>query len=354
MTSPLRPHTSARLALSLASATFIGFIGFIGFIAFVGFIGQPRPAAAHPLSPAHLVIDLDAQGADVTLAFARDSVEPTLIPPPTCTTLRRPSTSKGESTVHHHRWTCASPTMMSVIAKLGDPPLIVELRRDHSPILTTLLDAATPTLDLAASTTTSHTFLAWVGIGADHLFGGLDHVLLVVGLVFLIGLSRRLIWALTAFTLGHSASLALGATGVVTLPSALVETAIALTLVLLALDLAAPNISPDSTPRPSIFARTPWLTGTVVGLIHGLGFAGVLTDLGLPQTDTTLALLAFNLGLEVAQLTLVACLALALLALTRLTAASTRTTYPRLAVSLGGWAIGVVSSAWVIERAFGS
>ncbi len=347
MTPPIRPHSSARLGLSLATITFITFATCITFIAL------PRPAAAHPLSPAHLVIDLDDQGADITLNFARDSVEPTVIPPPTCTALRRPSASKGESSIHHYRWTCASPTTLSVIGKLGDPPLIVELRRDHSPILTTLLDAATPTLDLATSTTTSKTFLAWVGIGAEHLFGGLDHVLLVVGLVLLIGLSRRLVWALTAFTLGHSASLALGATGVVTLPSALVETAIALTLVLLALDLAAPRFSPDATPRPSIFARTPWLTGTVVGVVHGLGFAGVLTDLGLPQTDTTLALLAFNLGLEVAQLTLVACLALALFAFTRLMTASNEATHPRLARSLGGWAIGVISSAWVIERAFG-
>jgi hypothetical protein len=217
-----------------------------------------------------------------------------------------------------------------------------------------LLDASTPALDIAAtSTTTPKAFLAWVTIGADHLIGGLDHVLLVVGLVLLIGLSRRLIWALTAFTLGHSASLALGATGIVTLPSALVETAIALTLVLLALDLAAPRLAPDPTPHPSLFARTPWLTGTVVGLIHGLGFAGVLTELGLPETDTAMALLAFNLGLEVAQLALVAGLAVLLFVVTRLMARKTNASYTRLAVASGGWAIGIISSAWVIERALG-
>ena len=90
----------------------------------------------------------------------------------------------------------------------------------------------------------------------------------------------------------------------------------------------------------------PWLTGTLVGLVHGLGFAGVLGELGLPEGNTALALFGFNLGLELAQLAAVAVFAAALWALRKATLAAH---VPRVA----GWALGVLASAWVFERALG-
>ena len=294
---------------------------------------------AHPLEPAHVRIDIGPDHLELTLSHARDAVRPTFAAPCHVDLLPAEST---ERLVVRERWACV-PDTLTLIAAHRDPPVIVELRslrlpgEIHTDTRTTLLDATSPTLSLRDD---APSFWAWLWLGAEHLWGGLDHVLLVLGLVLLIGFRRQLVFALTAFTLGHSASLALGATGLVTLPSALVESAIAATLVLLALDL----VTQRTRRPPSLFATAPWLTGLGVGLIHGLGFAGVLADLGLPEDHTAMALIAFNLGLEAAQLALVAALfALAL---------AGRPILPRLRPApLGGWLIGVLGAAWLLERA---
>lgn len=300
--------------------------------------------AAHPLEPAHVRVDVGPDHLELTLSHAPDATRPTFAAPchvdllPAKTTAARPADPQRngpeqERLVVRERWACV-PDTLTLIAAHRDPPVIVEVHAGQT--RTSLLDATSPTLALFAD---APTFWAWLWLGAEHLWGGLDHVLLVLGLVLLIGFRRQLVFALTAFTLGHSASLALGATGLVTLPSALVESAIAATLILLALDL----VTPRTRVRPSLFSTAPWLTGLGVGLIHGLGFAGVLADLGLPEDHTAMALIAFNLGLEAAQLALVALLfAIALVG---------RPILPTLRpAQVGGWLIGVLGAAWFLER----
>lgn len=290
----------------------------------------------HPLEPPHVRVELGPEHLVLTTTHAKDAARPTFAAPCAVEPLPTPEPLPPERLVQRERWACL-PASLTLVAAHREPPVVVELVNRDGGTRVALLDATSPTLSL---TTDASPFLSWLVLGAEHLIGGLDHVLLVVGLTLLIGLRRELLFALTAFTLGHSVSLALGATHVLTLPSALVETAIAATLVLLALDLVVPR-----TQR-SLYARAPWLTGLVVGLIHGLGFAGVLLELGLPDDHQALALIAFNLGLELAQLALVAALAVVAFAARRVPMVPYLASVPRL----GGWCIGILGAAWVLER----
>ena len=297
-------------------------------------------ALGHPLEPPHVRIQLAPEHLELTTTHAKDAARPTFAAPCAVELLPGPS-APSERLVQHERWSCR-PDQLTLIAAHRDPPVVIELVDPERGTQVALLDATSPTLSLMNDTSP---FVSWLVIGAEHLIGGLDHVLLVVGLTLLIGLRRQLLFALTAFTLGHSISLALGATGLLTLPSALVETAIAGTLVLLALDLVTRPAAHIPRPR-SLYTRAPWLTGLGVGLIHGLGFAGVLLELGLPDDHQALALVAFNLGLELAQLALVGALALLATMASRLPAVRHLGRVP----ALGGWAIGILGAAWVLER----
>jgi hydrogenase/urease accessory protein HupE len=137
-------------------------------------------------------------------------------------------------------------------------------------------------------------------LGMVHILGGLDHLLFVFGLVLLVSGRRRLLYTVTSFTLGHSVTLSLAALGYVAFPTALVEVVIAATIVALALELARP-----ATPKPGWMRRAPWAMAFGFGLLHGLGFAGALAEVGLPAEEIPAALLAFNLGIEVGQIAFV-------------------------------------------------
>lgn len=138
---------------------------------------------------------------------------------------------------------------------------------------------------------------AYVALGVDHILKGLDHLLFVLGLLFLVGFNRRLLWTITAFTAAHSLSLALSVLGWLALRSPPVEAAIALSIVLLAAEALH--------RRPTLARRWPAGVAFGFGLIHGLGFAGALKDIGLPEAHLPLALLSFNIGVEIGQLLMV-------------------------------------------------
>ncbi len=311
---------------------------------------------AHPMSPAHvrIVFAVDGTASDVTITHARDSVEPQLLPPAGCRVEPLGVAGRDEDRIVTARWYCAPGGELLLVAEPGDPPVIVELAEagaEGAPGAA-VLDHAAPTMVFAPATLSAAvTLAAWVGHGAHHLLIGADHVLLVLGLVLLLGLGRRLVAAITAFTLGHSVSLALGATGVVALPSAVVEAAIAATLVWLALDLVhrAPS---NNVQQDGLVARRPWLVGSGIGLVHGLGFAGVLGDLGLPEAHAALALAGFNLGLEVAQLGLVVVFG-GILWVGGRVASRWNSKWSGMAVRIVGYPIGIVAAAWFFERAWG-
>jgi hydrogenase/urease accessory protein HupE len=138
---------------------------------------------------------------------------------------------------------------------------------------------------------------AYTVLGVEHILSGVDHLLFVAGLLFLVGFRRRLLGTITAFTLAHSITLALSALGLLTLRSPPVEASIALSIVLVA--------SEALRERDTLARRLPALVAFLFGLVHGLGFAGALQDIGLPQAHLSLALLCFNVGVELGQLAMV-------------------------------------------------
>jgi hydrogenase/urease accessory protein HupE len=135
---------------------------------------------------------------------------------------------------------------------------------------------------------------AYTALGVEHILSGIDHLMFVVGLLFLVGFRRKLVWTITAFTAAHSLTLASAALGWLTLRSPPVEACIALSIVLVA--------SEALRERDTLARRLPALVAFTFGLVHGLGFAGALADIGLPQRHLAVALLTFNLGVELGQL----------------------------------------------------
>ncbi len=137
--------------------------------------------------------------------------------------------------------------------------------------------------------------------GIDHILEGFDHLLFVLALILIVRNTRTLIWTITAFTAAHSITLTLATLGVVHVPGAPVEATIALSIVLLAYEIFRVRQG-----KHSATARWPWMVAFSFGLLHGFGFAGALTNLGLPQNEVPLALFAFNVGVELGQLAFIA------------------------------------------------
>lgn len=164
------------------------------------------------------------------------------------------------------------------------------------------ITAGQPSVRLFGSAVDNRSFgeiaSAYTTLGIEHILTGFDHLLFVVALLFLVGFERRLVYTITAFTAAHSLTLALSAFGLLTLRPPPVEAAIALSIVL----VAAESLS----GQPTLGRRWPALVAFLFGLVHGLGFAGALREFGLPQNNMLVALLTFNVGVEIGQLLLVA------------------------------------------------
>jgi hypothetical protein len=180
----------------------------------------------------------------------------------------------------------------------------------------------------------------YVGLGVEHILFGVDHLLFVLALLILVPSGRLLLWTITSFTLAHSLTLAAATLGWVAVPPAPVEAAIALSIV-----FVASEILHARRGRPGLSARRPWLVAFAFGLLHGFGFAGALRELGLPERSIPLALLAFNLGVELGQLVFVAAVLALAAAIARLRIPAVRRW--REAAAYG---IGTIAAYWLIER----
>ena len=172
-------------------------------------------------------------------------------------------------------------------------------------------------------------------LGLEHILSGIDHLLFVLSLLFLVGFRRRLIGTVTSFTVAHSMTLAASALGALTLRPPPVEAAIALSIVLVSAE-ALSN-------RETLTRRWPEIVAFLFGLVHGLGFAGALKEIGLPERHAPVALLTFNLGVEAGQLLVIA-FAWALVLATRRFKGVLMVRKPVL------YAIGSVSVFWTFSR----
>lgn len=140
---------------------------------------------------------------------------------------------------------------------------------------------------------------SYFGLGVEHILLGVDHLLFVLALLFLVGSWPRLVVTVTAFTVAHSLTLAAATLGWVYVPQEPVEATIALSIVFVAADILR-------TRTESVSRRAPWLVAFAFGLLHGLGFAGALATIGIPENAVPIALLFFNLGVEAGQLVFIA------------------------------------------------
>jgi hydrogenase/urease accessory protein HupE len=189
----------------------------------------------------------------------------------------------------------------------------------------------------------------YLRLGVEHILFGFDHLLFVLALVILVRDWRRVAVTVTAFTIAHSITLAAATLGFVNVPGPPVEATIALSIVLVAVEILNARAG-----KPSLTARLPWLVAFSFGLLHGFGFAGALAEVGLPHHAIPVALLFFNVGVELGQLAFVA----AVLSLTWLLrqaasqlmdAAFVKRAFDRLDVTIA-YAIGTVAAYWLVER----
>jgi hydrogenase/urease accessory protein HupE len=180
----------------------------------------------------------------------------------------------------------------------------------------------------------------YVGLGVEHILFGIDHLLFVLCLLLLVRGIRQLLTTITAFTLAHSMTLAAATLGVIRVPAMPVEAMIALSIVFLASELVR-----GEAGRSAVTQSYPWLVAFSFGLLHGLGFAGALAEVGLPQSEIPLALFAFNVGVELGQLAFVT----AVLSVMRI-AQTVKLRLPAWGPGVAAYAIGSVAAFWVFAR----
>ena len=190
-------------------------------------------------------------------------------------------------------------------------------------------------------------------LGVDHILFGIDHLLFVLGLLFLVGSWRRLVATVTAFTVAHSITLAAATLGWVHVPQAPIEATIALSVMFVAAEILR-----DAHGHPGLAKRAPWVVAFVFGLLHGFGFAGALQQVGLPEKDIPLALLFFNVGVEVGQLLFIAAVVAMLSVFTRLFRKRGTTEHgpwhsEALIRTPVAYVVGSVAAFWVVQRVVG-
>jgi hypothetical protein len=197
---------------------------------------------------------------------------------------------------------------------LGSTITIVGLKGSTYEVLLRIIDQQKHTITTVLNTEQSDytipdikmikaddTVITYIALGIEHILIGFDHLLFVACLVYISGTRKKLLLTITGFTVAHSITLILAATDVLTIPIPPVEAVIALSIVFLAWEIA-------KNSKGSLSLRYPVLVSSSFGLLHGFGFASVLTDIGLPEGEKILALICFNIGVEIGQIIFVALL----------------------------------------------
>ncbi len=203
-------------------------------------------------------------------------------------------------------------------------------------ITTTLLRPESPTTKLG--TGRSAPLASYLRLGVEHLLFGIDHVLFVIGLMFFLDRIGPLVKTITSFTVAHSLTLGISAIGLVRIPQAPIEAVIALSILFLATEKLRGTTD-------TLVARRTWLIAFIFGLLHGFGFAGALNDIGLPRENLLLALLLFNLGVELGQLVVVGAALLVAHATSRWFSPT-----PRMVWQAPVYGMGAIASFWFVSR----
>ena len=225
--------------------------------------------------------------------------------------------------------------------------VLLRLQRLDKKQETFRLTPSTPAVEIPKQPSTFGVIVSYAQLGFEHILEGWDHLLFVFALLFLVRNPWRLFGAITSFTVAHSITLALAALGAVRVPGPPVEAIIALSIIFL-----ASEILHSKRGELRLSERYPWVVCFLFGLLHGLGFAGALTEIGLPQQDIIAALLAFNVGVEAGQIAFVVTIITAFSALRQipLPDLGERVRSGTIGVAIMGYAIGGMATYWLVER----
>lgn len=303
-------------------------------------------ALSHPLAPALLELKEDASGqVDVlwkrsSLSVPGSQIEP--VAPPDCPVVEDTRVEKqGVAVLLRWRIDCGADGLVGRTVRVDglgpakiDTLVRIELADGRS--IQRVLRRAEPEMVVPAKASRSQVFLDYMKIGFDHILSGADHLLFVFGLFLLCAGTKPLIQTVTSFTVGHSITLSLAALGYATLPSGPTEVLIAASVLVLAVELAR------NEEEPTLMRRYPWPMALAFGLLHGLGFAGALREIGLPQGEIPIALFSFNVGIELGQLAFVLVLAACLPLIRRLPFA--------LPTRVAVYAMGSMAAFWMFQR----
>lgn len=212
------------------------------------------------------------------------------------------------------------------------------------------LTAASPGFVVPAAPSAYAVVNSYFALGVDHILKGVDHLMFVFLLLLLIRDWWKLLAAVTSFTVAHSFSLAAASLGLIVVPAPPVEAIVALSIVFLASELLHP---PGEEKRLS--ERYPWVVAFAFGLLHGLGFARALLEVGLPEGEVPLALLAFNVGVEAGQLLFIAVILGLGVALARLYPSVARSFVAPASAGLRvvSYGFGTLAAFWVVQRVAG-
>ena len=224
---------------------------------------------------------------------------------------------------------------------------LIRVRFENGETKSDIVEPAQSTWIVPARESFTGVAKSYFEIGFRHIVGGIDHLLFLAGLIYIARTPRRIMVTVTGFTLAHSITIFLTALGIIRVSVPAVETIIALSIVVLAGEIARNN-------RDSLTWRRPIVVAAGFGLVHGAGFAAALSEIGLPQTETISALLFFNIGVEAGQFAIIGAILaigwglnkLPLRSLTNLDAPRIRNAY--------GYGLGIVSALWFFERLWGA
>ena len=265
--------------------------------------------------------------------------------PDGCSTIGEPVASMaGGAYVEHATIECSDGLTSGTISIDGLSRVLTDVlarvERLDGNVQVVRLTPASPGFALEPSPGVLDIARAYAVLGVEHILGGIDHLLFVLALLLLVSNWRRLVVTITAFTVAHSITLAGATLGLMRVPQQPVEAVIALSIVFVAGEMIHMHQG-----RPGITRRWPWIVAFIFGLLHGFGFAGALSDVGLPQQAIPVALLLFNVGVEVGQLLFIGAAMILVWVARRL-----QIDWPQRLEWLPAYAIGSVAAFWTIQR----
>ena len=218
--------------------------------------------------------------------------------------------------------------------------VLVRLHHADGRLESHLLRPTTPSVTLGGVTTAGERALGYVQLGVQHILLGVDHLLFVLGLMLIVSDRWTLVKTITSFTLAHSITLAIATLGYASAPLPPLNAAIALSILFL-----GPEVVRTWRGESSFTIRHPWVVAFAFGLLHGFGFASGLTSMGLPKAEIPLALLLFNVGVELGQVAFVL-----LVILLERSFRTLEVRWPRFVEHFPGYAVGTLGAYWTIQR----